>query len=170
VKVCNFNHFIFCGILVLLLSLLIQGVPFKMQPNNNHVQDSPSLPLTFKSRSPWLLGRSSRQLRKICADANMVYSRGERVFTPEHYLASKSFAAVREAFSNACPDKEVLNETTIHRLITKFRDTGSVCVCLRRWWISAVKLLCKFFLTNKSKKINSFFLLYWCHHSSQILL
>jgi hypothetical protein len=31
----------------------------------------------------------------------MVYSRAERVFILEHYFASKSFAAVREAFSNA---------------------------------------------------------------------
>jgi hypothetical protein len=58
----------------------------------------------------------------------MVYSRAERVFILEHYFASKSFAAVREAFSNVYPDKEVPNKTTIHRLVTKFRDTGSVCL------------------------------------------
>jgi hypothetical protein len=56
----------------------------------------------------------------------MVYSRTERVFILEHYFASKSFVAVREAFSNAYPDKELPNKT-IHRLVTKFRDTGSVC-------------------------------------------
>jgi hypothetical protein len=49
----------------------------------------------------------------------MVYSRAERVFILEHYFASKSFAAVREAFSNAYPDKEVSNKT-MHRLVTKF--------------------------------------------------
>jgi hypothetical protein len=58
----------------------------------------------------------------------MVYSRAERVFVLEHYFASKSFGAVREAFSNAYPDKEVTNKTTMHRLVTKFRDTGSVCL------------------------------------------
>jgi hypothetical protein len=58
----------------------------------------------------------------------MVHSPTERVFILEHYFASKSFAAVREAFSNVYPDREVPNETTVHRLITKFRDTGSVCV------------------------------------------
>jgi hypothetical protein len=83
--------------------------------------------MTFESRSPWLLGRCSRQLRKSCAGANMVYSRAERVFILEHYFASKSFAAVREAFSITCPAKEVPNMTTVHRLVTKFRDTGSVC-------------------------------------------
>jgi hypothetical protein len=34
----------------------------------------------------------------------------------------------REAFSNAYPDKEVPNKTTMHRLVTKFRDTGSACL------------------------------------------
>jgi hypothetical protein len=31
-----------------------------------------------------------------------------------------------EEFSNAYPDKEVSNKTTIHRLVTTFRGTGSV--------------------------------------------
>jgi hypothetical protein len=48
------------------------------------------------------------------------------VFILEHYFASKSFAAVLEAFSNAYPDKIVPSKTTIHRLVTKFRGTGSV--------------------------------------------
>jgi hypothetical protein len=42
----------------------------------------------------------------------MVYSRKERVLILEHYLASKSFAAVREALTNVYPDKKVLNETS----------------------------------------------------------
>jgi hypothetical protein len=41
----------------------------------------------------------------------MAYSRAERVFIVEHYLLSKSCAVVREALSNACPDKEVPNKT-----------------------------------------------------------
>jgi hypothetical protein len=53
--------------------------------------------MTLTSRSPWLLGRYSRQLRKRCAGANMVYSRAERVFILEHYSTSKS--VVREEFS-----------------------------------------------------------------------
>jgi hypothetical protein len=55
-----------------------------------------------------------------------MYSWAERVLILEHHFASKSFAAVREAFSDAYPDKEVPNKT-VHLLITKFRDTGSVC-------------------------------------------
>jgi hypothetical protein len=55
----------------------------------------------------------------------MVYSPAERVFILEHYFASKLFAAAREAFSS---DKEVLNKTTIRRLVTTFRETGSVCL------------------------------------------
>jgi hypothetical protein len=83
--------------------------------------------VTPESRSPLLLGRCSRHLRKSCAGANMAYSRVERVFIFEHYFASKLFAAVREAFSNAYPDKEVANKTTIHWLVTEFRDRWSVC-------------------------------------------
>jgi hypothetical protein len=51
----------------------------------------------------------------------MVYSQAERLFILEHYVASKSFAAVREALSNAYPDKEVPYKTTVHRVVTKFR-------------------------------------------------
>jgi hypothetical protein len=51
-------------------------------------------------------------LRKSGAGANMVYSRAERVFILEHYFVSKSFAAVREAFSSAYPVKEVPHKTT----------------------------------------------------------
>jgi hypothetical protein len=69
------------------------------------------------------------------------------VFILEHYYASKSFAAVREAFSNARPDKEVPNKT-IHRPVTKFRDTKSVCMSSSRWWTSAIKPFCKFFPTK----------------------
>jgi hypothetical protein len=50
------------------------------------------------------------------------------VFILEKNFASKSFAAVREAFSNAYPDKEVPNMTTVHLLVTEFRDTGSFCL------------------------------------------
>jgi hypothetical protein len=57
----------------------------------------------------------------------MQTSRAERVFILEHYFASKSFAVVREAFSNVYSDNEVPNKTTIHQLVTKFLDTGSVC-------------------------------------------
>jgi hypothetical protein len=57
-----------------------------------------------------------------------VYSRAERVFILEHYIASKSFAAVREHFSNAYSYTEVWNKTTTHRLVTKFRDTGNACL------------------------------------------
>jgi hypothetical protein len=78
---------------------------------------------------------------------NMVYSQAERVFILEHCFISKSFAAVCKAFSSVCSDKEV---PTICQLATKFRETGSVCLSSRRWQTSAVKLFCKFFLTNKT--------------------
>jgi hypothetical protein len=46
------------------------------------------------------------------------------VFILEHCFASNSFYAIREAFSNVYPDKEVPSKTA-HRLVTTFRDTGS---------------------------------------------
>jgi hypothetical protein len=45
------------------------------------------------------------------------------VFILEHYFESKSFAAVRVAFTNAYPDSEVPSKTTIHTQVTKLRDT-----------------------------------------------
>jgi hypothetical protein len=54
-------------------------------------------------------------------------SQQERVFISECYFSSKSFIAVREAFHQVYPDKEVPNKTTVHRLVKKFRETESVC-------------------------------------------
>jgi hypothetical protein len=90
------------------------------------VINSSSLPVTLESSSSWLIGRCSRQLRKSCAGANVVYS--EALFILENYFASKSFASLPEAFSNTYPDREVLNKIRIHRLVTKFRGTGSACL------------------------------------------
>jgi hypothetical protein len=75
----------------------------------------------------------------------MVYSPADRVFILEHYFASKSFAAVREAFSNAYPDEEVPNKTTIptHNKISRHRK----CLCDFRKVVE--QLFCRFFLTNK---------------------
>jgi hypothetical protein len=63
---------------------------------------------------------------RSCADVNVVYLHAEYVFNLDHFFASKSFA-VHEEFSNAYPDSKVLNNT-IHRLVTEFRYTGSVCL------------------------------------------
>jgi hypothetical protein len=75
------------------------------------------------------------------------------VFILEHYFTLKLFAAVCEAFSNVYPDKKVANKTVIHQLVTTLWDTGSVCVSLRRWLTSAVKLISKIFLTNTKKQL-----------------
>jgi hypothetical protein len=109
----------------------LRRVPFKTQPDNNHVYYGTTATMTLGSRSPLLLGHCSRHFRKWCAGASMVYSRAEHVFILEHYFESKSYAAVytyihiHKAFSNT--DKEVLNKTTIHWLVTKFTAVGSVC-------------------------------------------
>jgi hypothetical protein len=58
----------------------------------------------------------------------MVYSRAECVFILEHYFISESYAAVHGAFSGVYPDKDILNKTTIHGLVTTFWDTRHVCL------------------------------------------
>lgn len=78
-----------------------------------------------------------QQLFRISARASLVYSRAESVCIHQHYLASKSFVAVREAFSNPYSNKEVLNKTdnkilrhrkwgdnadTYHTLPTQFKS------------------------------------------------
>jgi hypothetical protein len=90
----------------------------------------------------------------------MVCWRAESVFVSRTF-ASKSFAAAREAFSNAYPDNEVLTKTAIHRPVTKLLDTASVCdrKHVRQCW--QVR-------RNNERKL--FVLLYWFHRSLQILL
>jgi hypothetical protein len=63
---------------------------------------------------------------------------------------SKSFAAVRKAFSSACPDREVPNETKIYLPVAD-KIVGE-CLVSTSWCTfstPAVKLFCKFLLTNK---------------------
>jgi hypothetical protein len=77
----------------------------------------------------------------------------ERVFILQYYFASKSFAAACEAFRNGYPVKQVPNKTTIHRLVTKFRDTGRVGVLAFEKVVDLCNICCKAsyksFLTNK---------------------
>jgi hypothetical protein len=50
------------------------------------------------------------------------------VFIIRHNFALKSLAGVREAFNNAYPGKEMPNKTAMHREVTKFWGTQSVCL------------------------------------------
>jgi hypothetical protein len=84
--------------------------------------------MTIDWRSSSSLGRCSSQLRESYVGANIEYLREERVFILEHYFASESVAAIREAFTKAYPGKEVRNKTAIQRQVKTFRDTGSVCL------------------------------------------
>jgi hypothetical protein len=97
-----------------------------------------------------LLGRCLQKLRNSCAGAIVVYSRTELVFILEHFVASESFAAVREAFSNPYPEKEVPIKTTIGT--PPGNNISGGFLSSRMWWTflsSVVKLFCKFFLTKK---------------------
>jgi hypothetical protein len=64
-------------------------------------------PMTFRSRSPLLLGHCSHQLYRSCSGVDMVYSQAEGVLILKHYFTSESSDAVHKVF-NKCPDKEVL--------------------------------------------------------------
>jgi hypothetical protein len=90
--------------------------------------DSPYLPHETRLKATLFARPLLTPVAQSCAGANKVYSRVERVSIIEHNMALKPFVAICEAFSNAYPDKEVWNKTTIHRLVTTFRDTGSVCL------------------------------------------
>jgi hypothetical protein len=71
-----------------------------------------------------LLGRYSRQVRRRCASVNVVYWRAGHECILEHYFALEPFAAVLEAFRSAYSDMEVVpSKTTIHLLVTTFRNT-----------------------------------------------
>jgi hypothetical protein len=80
-------------------------------------------------------------VKKLCRCEHGVLT-AECVFILKHYLALKSSVAAGKAFGNAY--KEVPNMIKI-RLVTKFRDTGSFGVSLRRWQKSAVNMFCNFF-------------------------
>ena len=56
----------------------------------------------------------------------MVFSKDERVFIIESYFAYKSYKRVKDKFRLKFPNSAVPNNTTITRLINKFRETGSV--------------------------------------------
>jgi hypothetical protein len=80
------------------------------------VIDSPNLPRDIRAKVT-LVARPllTPVAQSRCELGVFTYSRVEHVFILEHYLALKSFAAVREAFSNTYPDKKVPNKTTVHR-------------------------------------------------------
>jgi transposase len=55
-----------------------------------------------------------------------VFSQDQRVFILEHYFSTRSYAECQNAFRNSFPDSEVLNKSTIQRLVEIFRETGSI--------------------------------------------
>jgi hypothetical protein len=102
----------------------------KCNPNNSRVQRYRN---EIRSCSLWVMDslKFPCDTRVVIPVARLLLlpgtqdSRGKCMFILEHYVAPKSFDAVHEAFSNACPVGEVLNKST-YRLLTKFRDTLTV--------------------------------------------
>jgi hypothetical protein len=56
----------------------------------------------------------------------MAYAHEERVIVPEYHFVSRLVYAVPEAFNNACPERDVRNKRTLHRLVAKLRGTRGV--------------------------------------------
>jgi len=57
---------------------------------------------------------------------NLSFSQEQRVFLVKQYFASRSYACVVDEFRVKYLDVAVPNNSTITRLITRFRETGSV--------------------------------------------
>jgi transposase len=53
------------------------------------------------------------------------FSQDQRVFIPEHYFSTRSYAECQNVFRNYFPDSVVWNKSTIQRLVERFRETGS---------------------------------------------
>jgi hypothetical protein len=114
------------------LHRLYYSTRMKSEAGPPHVIGSPNLPHDSQVKVT-LAARPSRELCTSCVGAKMVCSWAECVFILEHYFATESFGTVHEAFSNMYPDKKVPNKTTIHRLVTKSWDAGSVCDRKHAW-------------------------------------
>jgi hypothetical protein len=56
----------------------------------------------------------------------MSFSQVQRVFIVEHYLASRSYLNCQNEFRDTFPDSPVPNNSTVSRLVNRFRHTGSV--------------------------------------------
>jgi hypothetical protein len=127
------------------------GTNMKSQASPN-VIDSTKVPHDIRVKVTPVARTLRRELSKSCAGADVLYSIAERMLNIKHYLTSKSFAALREAFNKAYPEKNVPNKTA-HRLVRKFWHT--VCVCDRKYvqcrTVSTdVKLFFKYFPINKN--------------------
>jgi hypothetical protein len=60
----------------------------------------------------------------------MVLTREQRIFIVKHYFRNESYALYQEAFQEVFPNDTVPNKIKTYRIITKFEETGSVCVIL----------------------------------------
>ncbi len=56
----------------------------------------------------------------------MPFTRKERIYLLERYLATKSYAETITVFTTEYEDAQVPNKSSISRLVKKFCDTGSV--------------------------------------------
>jgi hypothetical protein len=124
-----------------LLSSHIQGVSFKTKLRNHVLHCKMDTYVgsracnRFSHPPSWHQMKVSHVARRLLTPVALKLCRYEHgVFTSRTCVHSrtllqmKSFDALREAFSNTYPVKDVPSKTTIHRLVTTFRGAGSVCV------------------------------------------
>ena len=89
-------------------------VPQGYQQKNVHV--------TYIGSVAWCSEHS-----EVCCAVEMSLSQEQRVFfIVEHYFSSLSYARVVNEFRERYPGDKVPNNSTITRLIARFRETGSV--------------------------------------------
>jgi hypothetical protein len=69
--------------------------------------------------------KASGQLSEVFRLNKMGFPSEQTIFLAEHYFGSISFVICQKVF----PNEAVPNRTTVLRLIKKFCETGSVCVC-----------------------------------------
>jgi hypothetical protein len=56
----------------------------------------------------------------------MSFSQVQKVFIVEHYLASRFYLTCQNEFRDTFPNSPAPNKSTISRLVSRFRETGSV--------------------------------------------
>jgi hypothetical protein len=66
------------------------------------------------------------QLSFNSRSARMSFSQVQQIFVVEHYLASRSYLTCQNKFRDKFPDSPVPNNSTISRIVNRFRDTGTL--------------------------------------------
>jgi hypothetical protein len=91
-----------------------------------------------RSRHVVNLLKPVRQLSSNSRSAKMSFSKVQRVFIVEHYLATRSYLTCQTEFRDTFPDSPVPNKSKTSRLVNRFRSlqklfTGLHQTCGKEW-------------------------------------